>query len=156
MFNGTLRENLLLPQSKNLVIDDAQIWDLIEKLKLDLRLKKSNQGLEQSIGSGGENFSGGEMQRIGIARALLSSPRLLLLDEATSALDPLTEEIVQNIFKSYAHKITIVEVAHRLATVTKSDNIIFMKSGTIEDMGSFDNLMKSSADFQEQVALLNP
>jgi ABC-type multidrug transport system fused ATPase/permease subunit len=156
LFNGTLRENLLLPQKRNFFIEDEKIWELMEKLKLDLRLKKSKQGLEQIIGSGGENFSGGEMQRIGIARALLSSPRLLLLDEATSALDPLTEEIVQNIFKNFAHEITIVAVAHRLATVTKSDNIIFMKSGTIQNTGSFDNLMNASADFQEQVALLNP
>jgi len=108
-----------------------------------------DQKYQTIIGERGARLSGGQCQRIGIARALYRNPQVLILDEATSALDNLTEQTVMNEVYNFEKKMTIILIAHRLSTVKKCDNIILLKNGKIEAQGTFEELIKKSANFYD-------
>ena len=107
------------------------------------------------LGMNGINISGGQKQRLSIARELYKEVEILLLDEATSALDSETEKHIQGKIDELKGQYTIVIVAHRLSTIKNADRIILMDSGEIKDQGTFDELLKKSADFERMVALQN-
>jgi ATP-binding cassette subfamily B (MDR/TAP) protein 1 len=100
------------------------------------------EGLNTNCGSSGLQFSGGQGQRIAIARALIREPRILLLDEATSALDTQSEREVQKFLQDVASGRTTVAVAHRLSTIRHSDVILVMENGRIEEFGTHDELLR--------------
>lgn len=106
-------------------------------------------GYATSVGERGIRLSGGECQRIGIARALYREPKVLILDEATSALDNLTEQAVMDAVNNLGNNITIILIAHRLSTVQLCDNIYLLKKGRIESEGSYDQLMAKSDFFHQ-------
>ncbi len=159
LFAGTIRENLLF------VNPDASDKECLEALKMAAALpiiERSNQGLNTKIGEGGIKISGGERQRLAIARALLRKPEIIIFDEATSSLDSITEksisQTIRQISKSRPNLITIL-VAHRLSTVAHSDKIYVLEKGKIIEEGSHDKLLGVkglyAALWREQVSINN-
>jgi ATP-binding cassette subfamily B protein len=140
LFAGTIKENLLFVKPE---ATDEEMMEALRKASCTMLLSRSEKGLETVLGEGGLKLSGGEKQRISIARALLRHPRLLIFDEATSALDSLTEEdITQTIrdISAQQERITIL-IAHRLSTIMHADTIYVLEMGKIAEWGSHDELL---------------
>ena len=112
------------------------------------------EGLFTKVGDRGHKLSGGQRQRLGIARALFTKPKLLVLDEATSSLDAQTEADITEAIKSLKGKTTIIMIAHRLSSVRNADQVIFMNNGTIESIGTFDEVRKEVPNFDKQANLM--
>jgi len=140
LFAGSIRENLLFV---NPGATDAQCMEVLEKAACQNLLARADKGLDTVIGEGGVKVSGGEKQRLSIARALLRKPNLLVFDEATSALDSLTEEEINETIKKIAHgdlHITIM-IAHRLSTIMHADKIIVLEKGLVIEEGKHEDLL---------------
>jgi ATP-binding cassette, subfamily B, bacterial len=140
LFSGTIRENLLFVNPN---ATDEKCLEMLKKAACQSILDRAEKGLDTVLGEGGVKVSGGEKQRLSIARALLRNPNLLVFDEATSSLDSLTEEeiseTIREISKDKAH-ITIL-IAHRLSTVMHADRIYVLEKGNVTEMGSHHNLL---------------
>ena len=135
LFAGTIRENMRLIQPD---VTDAEIEQAMEQASCAYLLRKSPDGLDTVIGENGMKLSGGEKQRLSIARALIRRPRLLIFDEATSALDSITEEQISVTMRQVSRRssqITIL-VAHRLSTIMHADTIFVLEKGRIAERGS--------------------
>jgi len=140
LFSGTIKENLLFV---NPGASDALLNDVLQKASCTNLLARAENGLDTMIGEGGLKLSGGEKQRISIARALLRQPHLLIFDEATSALDSLTEEEITNTIKdisSQKEQITIL-IAHRLSTIMHADRIYVLEKGEVVETGNHEALL---------------
>jgi ABC-type multidrug transport system fused ATPase/permease subunit len=138
LFNTTLRENLQLAKSD---ASDEEIWQALESANAATFVRELPEGLDTVAGERGVRFSGGEKQRLSIARALLKNPPLLLLDEATSALDNHTERLVQQALETLRSERTCFVIAHRLSTVCNAHRIYVLKDGTIVEHGTHDQLI---------------
>lgn len=153
LVSGTVRENVALgvePED----IDDEEVWAALESARLAGFLKDSRDGLDTAIGERGVMISGGQRQRLGIARALYSRPRLLVLDEATSALDAETENLITSTLDSLSSSVTTVTIAHRLATVRSSDLVLYLEAGRVLARGTFDDVRTELPQFDRQAQLL--
>jgi ATP-binding cassette subfamily B protein len=140
LFSGTIRENLMFV---NPAADDDQVMDALNKASCQNLLSRAGKGLDTMIGEGGLKLSGGEKQRLSIARALLRKPKLLLFDEATSALDSLTEEEITDTIREISHEgvqITIL-IAHRLSTIMHADRIYVLEKGEVVETGTHESLL---------------
>ena len=140
LFAGTIKENLLFVKSD---ATDAEILDALHKACCEQLLSNSSKGIDTVLGEGGMKLSGGEKQRISIARALLRHPRLLIFDEATSSLDSLTEEDITNTIRNFSEsreQISIL-IAHRLSTIMHADMIYVLERGKIIETGTHDKLL---------------
>ncbi|HEX2535005.1 MAG TPA: ABC transporter ATP-binding protein [Chitinophagaceae bacterium] len=140
LFAGTIRENLLFVKSD---ATDEEILHALHQAACSPLLSRSAHGIDTVLGEGGMKLSGGEKQRISIARALLRHPRLLIFDEATSALDSLTEEDISNTIRQISaqrSQITIL-IAHRLSTIMHADTIFVLERGQITETGSHADLL---------------
>ena len=140
LFAGTIKENLLFV---NPTATDEEILDALKKAACYSILERADNGIETVIGEGGIKISGGEKQRLSIARALLRYPHLLIFDEATSSLDSLTEEEITNTIKnvsSQEEQITIL-IAHRLSTIMHADRIYVLEKGEIIETGNHEELI---------------
>ncbi|HUZ58149.1 MAG TPA: ABC transporter ATP-binding protein [Hanamia sp.] len=143
LFAGTIRENLLFV---NPTATDEEILDVLKKASCNTLLARADKGLDTLIGEGGVKVSGGEKQRLSIARALLRNPHLLIFDEATSSLDSLTEEEITNTIKhvsSQKEQITIL-IAHRLSTIMHADRIYVLEKGEIIETGTHQELLSTN------------
>jgi ATP-binding cassette subfamily B protein len=141
LFSGTIRENLLFVNPK---ATDKECLDVLNKAACQSLLARADKGLDTMIGEGGVKVSGGEKQRLSIARALLRNPHLLVFDEATSSLDSLTEEEINETIQSISQRkdlITIL-IAHRLSTVMHADKIFVLEKGTIAESGTHERLLR--------------
>lgn len=141
LYAGTIKENLLFVKSD---ASDAEITEALHKASCEKLITESVKGINTVLGEGGMKLSGGEKQRISIARAILRQPRLLIFDEATSALDSITEEEITNTirkFSSSSERITIL-IAHRLSTIMHADVIYVLEKGRIVETGSHDHLLE--------------
>lgn len=140
LFAGTIRDNLLFSRPS---ANDADCHEALERAACGSLLERANKGLDTTIGEGGVKLSGGEKQRLAIARALLRNPSLIVFDEATSALDSLTEEEISRTIRAIsgdrAH-ITIL-VAHRLSTVMHADQIFVFERGKVAEQGTHHELV---------------
>ena len=134
LFSGTIRENLLFVRPD---ASDAECLDVLRRAACDSLLARADRGLDTVIGEGGVKVSGGEKQRLSIARALLRRPQLLVFDEATSSLDSLTEEEIAHTIRDVAreHRGITVLIAHRLSTVLHADSIHVLERGRIVESG---------------------
>lgn len=140
LFAGTIKENLLFV---NPAATDAEINDVLTKASCNNLLARAEKGVDTMIGEGGLKLSGGEKQRLSIARALLRKPKLLIFDEATSALDSLTEEEITTTIKdvsSQQNQITIL-IAHRLSTIMHADRIYVLEKGKVVETGTHEALL---------------
>ncbi|SCA56290.1 putative ABC transporter related protein [Candidatus Terasakiella magnetica] len=128
-------------------IDDQNVIEALEKVALGPVLKDMPEGLNTSLGEHGSRLSGGQAQRLGIARALYQNRNMLILDEATSALDNTTEREISGAINNLKGDKTIVVIAHRLNTLKDCDKIIFLKKGKIDTVGTYEELSKARPDF---------
>lgn len=141
LFSGTIRENLMFV---NPSATEAELDDVLQKASCTGLLARAEKGLDTMIGEGGLKLSGGEKQRISIARALLRKPHLLIFDEATSALDSLTEEEITNTIRdisSQKGQVTIL-IAHRLSTIMHADRIYVLERGEVAETGTHEKLLE--------------
>lgn len=141
LFAGTIKENLLFVNPK---ATDAECLDVLHKSSADALLGRAEKGLDTVIGEGGVKISGGEKQRLSIARALLRKPKLLVFDEATSSLDSITEEEITKTIRDLNEEkrhITIL-VAHRLSTIMHADRIYVLEKGELSEQGSHSELLE--------------
>jgi ATP-binding cassette subfamily B protein len=140
LFSGTIRENLLFVHP---AASDAECLEVLRKAACDGLLARADKGLDSVIGEGGVKVSGGEKQRLSIARALLRRPHLLVFDEATSSLDSLTEEEITSTIRDVAHsrELMTILIAHRLSTVMHSDRIYVLERGRIVEQGGHQELL---------------
>jgi ATP-binding cassette, subfamily B, bacterial len=140
LFSGTIKENLLFVKPN---ATDEQINEALERASCNNLLERSENGLHTVIGEGGMKLSGGEKQRLSIARALLRKPKLLVFDEATSALDSITEEEITNTIQQIGtrkEQITVL-IAHRLSTIMHADKIFVLEKGEIIETGKHEELL---------------
>ncbi len=140
LFSGTIRENLLFVSPG---ATDIECLDVMHKAAADTLLARADRGLDTVIGEGGVKVSGGEKQRLSIARALLRRPHLLVFDEATSSLDSLTEEEISRTMRDVAgdREVMTILIAHRLSTVMHADRIYVLERGRIVESGGHDELL---------------
>jgi ATP-binding cassette subfamily B protein len=141
LFSGTIKENLLFV---NPSATEEDLHEVLKKASVTNLLARAEKGIETVIGEGGLKLSGGEKQRLSIARALIRKPRLLIFDEATSALDSLTEEEINKTIRNISSlndQITIL-IAHRLSTIMHADRIYVLERGEIVETGTHDILLE--------------
>jgi ATP-binding cassette subfamily B protein len=140
LFSGTIRENLLFVNPTATEID---LMDVLQKASCSNLITRAEKGLDTMIGEGGLKLSGGEKQRLSIARALLRKPHLLIFDEATSALDSLTEEEITDTIKdiSSAKEHISILIAHRLSTIMHADRIYVLEKGSVVETGTHESLL---------------
>lgn len=140
LFSGTIKENLLFVKPDS---SDEKIQEALDKSACKNLLERSDNGINTLIGEGGMKLSGGEKQRLSIARALIRNPNLLVFDEATSSLDSITEEEISNTIQEIANKkehITVL-IAHRLSTIMHADKIFVLERGEIIETGKHNELL---------------
>jgi ATP-binding cassette subfamily B protein len=140
LFSGTIRENLLFV---NPSATDEECLDVLRKAACHTLLARATKGLDTVIGEGGVKVSGGEKQRLSIARALLRRPHLLVFDEATSSLDSLTEEEIGATIRDVGHSqdVMTILIAHRLSTIMHADRIFVLERGSITESGTHEELL---------------
>ncbi|MEO6405850.1 MAG: ABC transporter ATP-binding protein [Ferruginibacter sp.] len=141
LFSGSIKENLVFVNPE---ATDADLNDALQKASCTQLLVRAEKGLDTMLGEGGLKLSGGEKQRISIARALLRKPRLLIFDEATSSLDSLTEEEITNTIREISemkNQVTIL-IAHRLSTIMHADRIYVLEQGDVVETGSHESLLE--------------
>jgi ABC-type multidrug transport system fused ATPase/permease subunit len=153
IFNGSIRENIALGFDSSSIPDD-DLYDALSKAQLLDYVLSLPEKLESQVGDRGARMSGGQRQRLGIARALLTKPQLLVLDEATSALDGETESNIADGIQSLKGEVTVVMIAHRLSSVRKAEKVIYLHEGRIACIGSFEQVRASIPDFDHQASLM--
>jgi ATP-binding cassette subfamily C protein len=153
IFKGSLQENLLVGFEKN-EVDDTLINEVIENSGLEKFVNEQNKKIQFELTENGSNISGGQRQKIGIARALITNPKMIILDEATSALDSFSENEIIALLNGLRSKVTLVIVAHRLSTIKNANKIIYLDLNGNSTLGTFDELIKKVPDFKEQAEIL--
>ena len=148
--DDTIKNNIAFAVPENL-IDDKKIVNAANLAELDDYISNLPEKYNTFVGERGIRISGGQIQRIGIARALYHNPEILVFDEATSALDNVTEKNIMSSIKTLSQKKTIIIVAHRLSTIKNCDQIYLIDKGKISAQGTYDELIKSSKSFYDMV-----
>jgi len=150
LFNRTIRENLLWAKEN---ASDEEIVHACRQANAEKFIEKLPQGYDTVVGDRGVRLSGGQAQRVSLARAIIRKPELLILDEATSSLDSQSERLIQKAIESIAKDTTVVVVAHRLATIANADYIYVMDRGRIVEEGSYQDLVQRKGHFSRMVDL---
>ncbi|MFA6599621.1 MAG: ABC transporter ATP-binding protein [Candidatus Omnitrophota bacterium] len=147
LFNDTLRNNIVFGLDEN--ISDEQIWDAVEKAQLGEYVRHLPDKLDTLVGDRGVKLSGGEKQRVSIARAILKNAGILILDEATSALDTHTEKLIQTAIDEAVKGRTCIVIAHRLSTIRHADKIVVIENGRLIEEGPLDQLLALKGRFYQ-------
>ena len=145
IFDGTLRENLILDKK----INDEEIIKILKLVNLDKFYERLEKGLSTELGEKGIRMSGGERQRVALARLFFDNSKIIILDEATSAMDNITEkEVMENVLTKLKDK-TIIIIAHRLETIKDVDNIFVLNDGKIVEEGKYQELLEKNGYFKK-------
>lgn len=149
LFSGTLADNL---RSGKEDATEEEMWEALSVAQAKEFVAQSGKGLEREVSEGGTNFSGGQRQRLAIARAVIRKPRIYLFDDSFSALDYRTDHELRRALKDITRDATVIIVAQRISTIRDADQILVMNKGRIEATGTHEELMQSSPTYQEIVA----
>jgi ATP-binding cassette, subfamily B, bacterial PglK len=148
LIDASIRENVAMGLEGN-AIDNQKVWSVLKESNLDDLVKDLPQQLDTMIGENGIRISGGQRQRLGLARALYRDPQVIIFDEATSALDVETEKKITKEIMKLSGKRTLIIVSHRISTIKDCDVIFYLKEGTIVNSGKYDELMELNLDFKK-------
>ena len=151
--NTSIRGNVSMGFPLEEASDDL-IWSALEIAQLSAFAETQPNSLNQLVGDRGSSISGGQRQRLGIARAMFTKPKLLVLDEATSSLDGQTEADISEAISRMRGEVTIILVAHRLSTVMNADLVVYMDKGSILSKGTFDEVRSDLPEFDKQATLM--
>ena len=153
MISGTILENVALgvePED----VDREEVVSALQAAHLGNLIKQLPQGIDTSLGKLKDSLSGGQMQRLGLARAIYSRPNLLVMDEATSALDAESESEIQRTLEEMRGRVTVVIIAHRLNTIQHADKVILLEDGKVKDSGTFKELIARNPSVEKVVDLM--
>ena len=153
MISGTILENVALgvePES----VDREEVRSALQAAHLGTLIKELPEGIDTSLGKLKDSLSGGQMQRLGLARAIYSKPNLLVMDEATSALDAESESEIQKTLEEMRGRVTVVVIAHRLNTIQHADKVILLEDGKVTDSGTFKELIARNPSVEKVVDLM--
>ena len=153
MISGTILENVALgvePES----VDREEVISALQAAHLGILIKELPEGIDTSLGKLKDSLSGGQMQRLGLARAIYSKPNLLVMDEATSALDAESESEIQKTLEEMRGRVTVVVIAHRLNTIQHADKVILLEEGKVRDSGTFKELIARNPSVEKVVDLM--
>ena len=146
LFNETIKSNIAYGNNN---ISDLQVSKAIKSANLEDLINKLPMGIYTEIGENGVKLSGGEKQRLSIARALIKNPEILILDEATASLDSDSEKKVHEAINNLVKNRTVIIIAHRLSTITEADNIIVMENGKVIERGNHNNLLAKNGKYKK-------
>ena len=150
---GTIRENIALGYPVEEATDEL-VLDALKVAHLDTFVLELPDGIDTQVGERGARISGGQRQRLGIARAMFTRPHLLVLDEATSSLDGETEANISDAIHALRGTTTVVIIAHRLSTVRDADRVVYLSQGKVVSTGTFDEVRKTVHDFDQQAKIM--
>jgi ABC-type multidrug transport system fused ATPase/permease subunit len=153
MISGTILENVALgvePES----VDREEVISALQAAHLGTLIEELPEGIDTSLGKLKDSLSGGQMQRLGLARAIYSKPNLLVMDEATSALDAESESEIQKTLEEMRGRVTVVVIAHRLNTIQHADKVILLEDGRVSDSGTFKELIARNPSVEKVVDLM--
>jgi ATP-binding cassette, subfamily B, bacterial PglK len=153
MVRGTILENIALGCEINSV-DMNSVLEAVQSSNLNEVIEQLPEGLNTDIGKRKDELSGGQLQRIGLARALYSKPKLLILDEATSALDAQSEDAIRAALDKLKGEVTVILIAHRLHTVQRTDKIFLLEKGELLDSGTFKEIAERNQSIKSMVELM--
>ena len=154
LVSGTLANNIALGVSDK-AIDEDLVWSALRKAQLGEFVESLPEGIFSSLGSHSDALSGGQIQRLGLARALYTEPRLIVLDEATSALDAATEASVAGAIRALGLETTVIVIAHRLSTIQHADSVHVIDAGRVLASGKFSDIRKNVPMIEEYVNLMS-
>ena len=146
LFSGTVRSNM---QWGNKDATDEEILKAIEIAQIPDVIKHYAEGLDHPVEQGGANFSGGQKQRLCIARAILKNPKILILDDSTSAVDTKTDKLIRNALKNDLPEMTKIVIAQRISSIEEADQIIILDNGQINGVGTHEELLKNNEIYKE-------
>ena len=149
LFSGTLEDNL---RDGKPDATQEELWEALSIAQAKEFVEKNERGLKMKISEGGTNFSGGQRQRLAIARAIVRRPSIYLFDDSFSALDYRTDQELRRALKPVTQNAAVIIVAQRISTIKDADQILVMNQGRIEAVGTHEELMQSSRTYQEIVA----
>jgi len=150
LFNTSVRDNIM---GGNPNASEEDVVDFARKANAHEFISNLSEGYETILGDRGLKISGGERQRIAIARGLIRNPQLLIFDEATSALDPESEKLLQESLNSFAEKRTVIIITHKLNSVKKADKIIVLDKGQVIEEGTFEELINNQGVYREMLEM---
>jgi ATP-binding cassette subfamily C protein len=153
MISGTILENVALGVEPERV-DREEVIHALQAAHLGTLIKELPEGIDTSLGKLKDSLSGGQMQRLGLARAIYSKPNLLVMDEATSALDAESESEIQKTLEEMRGRVTVVVIAHRLNTIQHADKVILLEDGKVSDSGTFKELIARNPSVEKVVDLM--
>jgi len=154
LVSGSIAQNVALgvPSPE---IDEVAVLQALEKAQLGELITTIPGGIHASLGSHADSLSGGQIQRLGLARALYTNPRLIILDEATSALDAATEASIAHAIQSLGSATTVIVIAHRLSTIQHADTVFVMDNAHVVASGTFKEIRKKVPMIEEYVRLMS-
>jgi ATP-binding cassette subfamily C protein len=153
MISGTILENVALGIEPE-IVDREEVISALQAAHLGTLIKELPEGIDTSLGKLKDSLSGGQMQRLGLARAIYSKPNLLVMDEATSALDAESESEIQKTLEEMRGRVTVVVIAHRLNTIQHADKVILLEDGKVTDSGTFKELIARNPSVEKVVDLM--
>jgi ATP-binding cassette subfamily C protein len=154
LVSGTILDNVALAEDSD-QIDRKRALEALELAHLGDLVSQLPEGLDTPLGKLQDGLSGGQMQRLGLARALYTKPGLLVMDEATSALDAESEAEIQKALDGMRGKVTVVLIAHRLNTIQHADKVILIEEGKVKDSGTFKELIRRNPSVERVVDLMS-
>ena len=150
---GTIRENIALGYPKEEATDEL-VMNALKIAQLDEFVLNLPEGMDTQVGERGSRISGGQRQRLGIARAMFTRPLLLVLDEATSSLDAETESSIAKAIHALRGSTTVISIAHRLSTVRNADKVVYLSNGKVLAIGTFDEVRQAVPDFDSHARIM--